>query len=117
VSACVTFLRWLKMNNIRVVHVHHRRLSLILTWLNVFHDYKLIYTGNLTYPYNFWFWLFSPRIATGISQSVLDNMKRNTRTKQFHLISNGCDFPAECPTVLIRTGSRRLKSFSSSIPG
>jgi glycosyltransferase involved in cell wall biosynthesis len=26
-------------------------------------------------------------------------MKRNTRTKQFHLISNGCDFPAECPTV------------------
>jgi glycosyltransferase involved in cell wall biosynthesis len=99
VRACVTFLRWLTMNDIRVVHVHHRRLSLILTWLSVFQDYKLIYTGNLTYRYSFWFWLFSPRIATGISQSVLDNMKRNTRTKQFHLISNGCDFPAECPTV------------------
>src|ERR1700693_5972336 len=36
VRACVAFLRWLKMKDIRVVHVHHRRLSIILTWLSVF---------------------------------------------------------------------------------
>jgi glycosyltransferase involved in cell wall biosynthesis len=99
VRACTTFLRWLKMNDIRVVHVHHRRLAVILGWLQVFRDYKLIYTGNLTYRYEFWFWLFSPRIATGITYSVIDNLKHTTRTKQIHLIGNGCDFPAECPPV------------------
>jgi glycosyltransferase involved in cell wall biosynthesis len=96
---CAAFLRWLKTNDIRVVHVHHRRLAVILGWLQVFLDYKLIYTGNLTYRYEFWFWLFSPRIATGITQSVIENLKRTTRTKQIHLIGNGCDFPAECPPV------------------
>jgi glycosyltransferase involved in cell wall biosynthesis len=97
--ACTAFLRWLKTNDIRVVHVHHRRLAVILGWLQVFHGFKLIYTGNLTYRYEFWFWLFSPRIATAISESVIDNLKRTTRTKQIHLIGNGCDFPAECPAV------------------
>jgi glycosyltransferase involved in cell wall biosynthesis len=96
---CAAFLRWLKTNDIRVVHVHHRRLAVILGWLQVFLDYKLIYTGNLTYRYEFWFWLFSPRIATGITQSVIENLKRTTRTKQIHLIGNGCDFPAVCPPV------------------
>jgi glycosyltransferase involved in cell wall biosynthesis len=97
--ACTAFLRWLKTNDIRVVHVHHRRLAVILGWLQVFHGFKLIYTGNLTYRYEFWFWLFGPRIATAISESVIDNLKRTTRTKQIHLIGNGCDFPAECPPV------------------
>ncbi len=97
--AAAAFLRWLKMNDIRIVHVHHRRLAMILGWLRIFRGYELIYTGNLTYPYEFWFWLFSPRIATGISQSVIDNLKQTTRAKQLHLISNGCEFPAECPAV------------------
>jgi glycosyltransferase involved in cell wall biosynthesis len=97
--ACTAFLRWLKTNDIRVVHVHHRRLAVILGWLQVFHGFKLIYTGNLTYRYELWFWLFGPRIATAISESVIDNLKRTTRTKQIHLIGNGCDFPAECPPV------------------
>ncbi len=99
VRAAAAFLRWLKTNDIRVVHVHHRRLAVILGWLRLFREFELIYTGNLTYPYEFWFWLFSPRIATGISHSVIDNLRHTTRTKQIHLISNGCEFPDECPTV------------------
>jgi len=99
VRACAAFLRWLKKNQIQVVHVHHRRLAVILNCLKIFRKYKLIYTGNLTYPYEFWFWLCSPRIATGISHSVIENLKRTTRAKQLHLISNGCDFPADCAPV------------------
>ncbi len=97
--ACAAFLRWLKGNDIHVVHVHHRRLAIILGWLRPFHDYKLIYTGNLTYRYEFLFWLFSPRIATGVTHSVIENLKRTTRAKQIHLISNACEFPDECPPV------------------
>jgi glycosyltransferase involved in cell wall biosynthesis len=99
IRACAAFLNWLEKNDIQVVHVHHRRLAVILNCLKIFRKYKLIYTGNLTYPYEFWFWLGSPRIATGISHSVLENIKRTTRAKQLHLISNGCDFPAECAPV------------------
>jgi glycosyltransferase involved in cell wall biosynthesis len=97
--ACKLFSSWLKHNDIRVVHVHHRRLAVILNVLKLIRGYKLIYTGNLTYPFEFWFWLLSPRIATGVTQSVIENMRRTSRAKEFHLISNGCDFPAECPAV------------------
>ena len=97
--ACNSFLSWLKQHDIRVVHVHHRRLAAILNVLKMFGGYQLIYTGNLTYPFEFWFWLLCPRIATGVTQSVIENMRHTSRAKEFHLISNGCDFPAECPPV------------------
>jgi glycosyltransferase involved in cell wall biosynthesis len=94
---CVAFLHWIKANDIRVVHVHHRRLAVILGWLRLFGGYRLIYTGNLTYSYEFLFWLFSPKVATGVTKSVIENIKRTTRTKILHLISNGVTFPAQCP--------------------
>lgn len=99
VSESRRFLRWLEANDIRVVHVHHRRLAAILNLLKPFGGYELIYTGNLTYAFDLWFWLSCPAIVTGISNSVLDNMRRTTRAAHFHLISNGCDFPLECPSV------------------
>lgn len=98
-QACKSFLSWLKQHDIRVVHVHHRRLAAILNVLKMFGGYQLIYTGNLTYPFEFWFWLLCPRIATGVTHSVIENMRHTSRAKEFHLISNGCDFPAECPAV------------------
>jgi glycosyltransferase involved in cell wall biosynthesis len=97
VPECVRFLGWLKANDIRVVHVHHRRLAAILNLLKTCGVYELIYTGNLTYPFELWFWLTCPEIVTGISESVLENMRRTTRATNLHFISNGCDFPLECP--------------------
>jgi glycosyltransferase involved in cell wall biosynthesis len=99
VAECVRFLRWLKVNDIRVVHVHHRRLAAILNMLKPFGAYELIYTGNLTYGFDLWFWLSCPAIVTGISNSVLENMRHTTRATSFHFISNGCEFPLECPLV------------------
>jgi glycosyltransferase involved in cell wall biosynthesis len=107
--AAAAFLRWLEENDIRVVHVHHRRLAMLLNWMRLFHDYKLIYTGNLTYRFEFWFWLFCPKIATGVSQSVVKNIRRTTRAAQIHLISNACEFPAQCPALdSARVGSTAI---------
>ncbi len=99
VPECVRFLRWLEANDIRVVHVHHRRIAAILNLLKPFGHYELIYTGNLTYPFALWFWLSCPSIVTGISNSVLENIRRTTRATDLHFISNGCEFPLECPPV------------------
>jgi glycosyltransferase involved in cell wall biosynthesis len=93
------FLRWVKQRDICVVHVHHRRLAIMLEVLRRFGRFQVIYTGNLTYPFQFAFWLLSPRVGTAVSRSVADNMKRTMRTRQIHLFSNGCDFPPDCPVL------------------
>jgi len=93
------FLRWVKQRDICVVHVHHRRLAMMLEILRRFGRFQVIYTGNLTYPFQFAFWLLSPQVGTAVSRSVADNMRRTLRTRQIHLFSNGCDFPADCPTL------------------
>ncbi len=98
-GACAGFLKWLKQHDIRVVHVHHRRLAAVLAALRLFRRFELIYTGNLTYRYDLIFWLLSPKTATGVTPSVVENIRRTTRTRQIHLISNSCEFPEECPPI------------------
>jgi len=106
IHACVAFLRYVRKHDIQVVHVHHRRLALLLNGLRAFSSYRLIYTGHLTYRYSFLFWLCSPRVSTGVSQSVVDNLRRTTRSSEIRLIGNGCDFPPACPSVdLSKVGS------------
>jgi glycosyltransferase involved in cell wall biosynthesis len=98
-NACARFLRWLRHSEIHVVHVHHRRLAALLGLLQMFQRFELIYTGNLTYRYDLMFWLLSPKVATGVSPSVIENIRRTTRARQIHLISNSCEFPGECPSI------------------
>ncbi len=100
------FLRWVRQHDICVVHVHHRRLAVMLEILRHFGRFQVIYTGNLTYPFQFVFWLLSPQVGTAVSRSVADNMKRTLRTRQIHLISNGCYFPPVCPTPDLRAVRR-----------
>ena len=108
-KACLSFSRWLEKHDIRVVHVHHRRLAAILQWLSCIRSFEVIYTGNLTYPYQFWFWASSPKIAVGITQSVIDNLKETTRAKQLEFISNPTNFPRACPQIdLARAGSAAI---------
>jgi len=93
------FLRWVKQREIRVVHVHHRRLAVVMQILRRFGRFQVLYTGHLTYPFHFVFWLLSPQVGTAVSRSVVDNMKRTLRTRQIHLFSNACYFPTVCPTL------------------
>jgi glycosyltransferase involved in cell wall biosynthesis len=93
------FLRWVRQRDICVVHVHHRRLAILLEILRRFGRFQVVYTGNLTYPFQWAFWLLSPQVGTAVSRSVAENMKRTLRTRRIHLFSNGCDFPADCPTL------------------
>jgi len=92
------FLRWVRQYDVRIVHVHHRRLAMLLEVLRRFGRFRVIYTGNLTYAFQFLFWLMSPQVGTAISPSVAENMRRTLRTRQIHLISHACEFPAQCPT-------------------
>lgn len=95
----LAFLRWLRRNDIRIVHVHHRRLAAWLNFWQFWGRFTLIYTGQLTYPFAWWFWLTSPKNTTAISESVAANIRRTTCAQQVTLISNPSDFPSKCPSV------------------
>jgi|GEM_PF-2143861 len=92
------FLRWLRSEQIRVVHVHHRRLAALLRPAQRFGNFRLVYTAQLSYPYAFWFWLTGPRQGVAISKSVAANLRATTRIKQIDIIGNPSDFPDQCPS-------------------
>ena len=91
------FLRWLQENQIRVVHVHHRRLAALLNPFQGIANFRLIYTSHMNYPYEAWFWLTGPRLGVAISDSVAANLRETVRVKQVEVIRNPSDFPDRCP--------------------
>lgn len=91
------FLKWMKANDISIVHVHHRRLAIILRVIQLFSTLTFVYTANLTYKFSIPFWIFSPKYAVGITESVLDNLRRTIRIKALDKISNPVLFPELCP--------------------
>ena len=95
------FLRWLKREQIQVVHVHHRRLASLLYPLQSIGRFRLVYTAHLSYPREAWFSLTSPVSAVAISPSVAANLKKTTRVRDIAIIGNPSDFPPECPQVPI----------------
>lgn len=98
------FLRWLRQNQIQVVHVHHRRLAALLNPLQNLGKFRLVYTAQLSYPFERWFWLTAPRLGVAISRSVAANLQATTRMKRLEIIGNPSDFPAQVP---IRDERRR----------
>ena len=97
VSQLRAFLRWLRSEHIPVVHVHHRRLAVLLRPMQRFGGFRLVYTAQLSYPFAFWFWLAGPRRAVAISESVAANLRATTRNKRIDVIGNPSDFPEHCP--------------------
>ena len=95
------FLRWLRREQIAIVHVHHRRLAALLYPLQGLGRFRLIYTAQLSYPPKLWFALTSPRSGVAISPSVAENLRKTTRITQIDIIGNPSDFPPECPDVCI----------------
>lgn len=94
------FLRWLRENQIRVVHVHHRRLAALLHPFQGIANFRLIYTSHMNYPFEAWFWLLGPRLGVGISDSVAANLRETVRAVQVETIRNPIDFPDQCPLRL-----------------
>ena len=99
IQQMAAFLRWLRQEEIAIVHVHHRRLAAMLNPLQGIGGFRLIYTAQLCYPAEVWFSLASPRHGVAISPSVAENLKKTTRITQIDIIGNPSDFPLECPEV------------------
>ena len=108
IQQTAAFLRWLRREQIAIVHVHHRRLAALLYPFQGIGRFRLIYTAQLSYPAETWFTLFSPRTGVAISPSVAENLGKTTRITQIDIIGNPSDFPLECPEVRASEVSRTV---------
>jgi glycosyltransferase involved in cell wall biosynthesis len=87
------FVKWLRHIKCDIIHVHHRRLAVLAQMLSKFTDIPVLFTGHLPMPKAGWFKKLSPVNATGVSPSVLSNLRHCTRAKQLDLIWNPVTFP------------------------
>jgi glycosyltransferase involved in cell wall biosynthesis len=85
--------------NVDIIHVHHRRIFIILKIFQYLFKSKIVYSANLSYKFNFLFWLFSPDNVIAVTKSVEENVIRTTRTLKSHIsiIGNPTDFPVTIP--------------------
>lgn len=101
------FFSWVKSNKIKVIHVHHRRLLIILNLFKPFYDSELLYSANLTYKFNFLFWMFSPKNIIAITKSVEVNVTKTTRSAHIEVIGNPTEFPAIYPNNKLLADSKK----------
>jgi glycosyltransferase involved in cell wall biosynthesis len=87
------FAAWLRCRGVSVVHVHHRRLAALLCSCKAFLGCRIVYTGQVTYPFAAWFWPVRPDLTTAVSDSVARNIRHTTRVQDVRLISNPVSFP------------------------
>jgi glycosyltransferase involved in cell wall biosynthesis len=99
IDQSLKFVIWIKERQIKIVHVHHRRLASLLYLLQGLGRFRMVYTGHLTYPFALWFWLLSPDLMTAVSESVAKNISETTRAKSIVTISNPVTFPELCPPI------------------
>jgi len=90
------FRAWLRRLGITVVHVHHRRLAALLCSCKAILGCRVLYTGNLCYPFAAWFWPVHPDYATAVTNDVAANMRATMRVREVSVISNAVNF-AEQP--------------------
>ena len=97
------FIIWLREKEIDVVHIHHRRLFVIMRIFSSFFKGSLLYTGHLPYKFSLIFWLFSPHNASAITASVLNNILDMTRARRVCVIGNPTAFPGACPIIDLKS--------------
>jgi glycosyltransferase involved in cell wall biosynthesis len=68
--------------------------------LSSFTSIPVLFTGHLPMPKARWFKALSPMNATGVSPSVLGNLRHCTRATQLDLIWNPVTFPTTLPPSL-----------------
>lgn len=96
------FSNWAKKNYIHVLHVHHRRLAIVFRLFGFLFNCSLLYSANLTYKFNIFFWLFSPKNIIAITESVKKNVIHTTRSSDINVIGNPINFPAYSPVNQIK---------------
>jgi glycosyltransferase involved in cell wall biosynthesis len=91
------FIRWIKQNQCDVIHVHHRRLAALVNLTSRYHGTPFLFTAHNTFPLSLWFWAFAPKDTSGVSPSVVNYLKRNTRAKNPLLTWNPFPFSLQAP--------------------
>jgi glycosyltransferase involved in cell wall biosynthesis len=108
--------RLLDAHSIDLIHVHHRRLSMVLTVLRPLLRRPVLYSGNLTYGFSPAFWLFSPRRAIAVTRSVKDNIVATTRTRDVVVLGNPTPFPERRPAIDLAAVRRRAVCVARFVP-
>jgi glycosyltransferase involved in cell wall biosynthesis len=103
----VRFFLWLKSERINVLHTHHRRLAMLLCPFGAVMRTRVIYTGQLTYPFSFLFWLTPFSSVTAITESVRQNILATTRCTQVEVIGNPVRFPDDPAIIDLNAVSQR----------
>ena len=93
IKEIIRFSAWIDDSCFDVLHVHHRRLSLLLSLINYKKNIKVFYSANLTYGFNFLFWLLSPINVIAVTMSVFKNVRSTTRSNNVKIIGNPTYFP------------------------
>ena len=88
ISELIRFKKFVQENNIQLVHVHHRRLVIILTIFKFYLKIPLLYTSHLTYPKNIIFKLIAQLSCIAISESVESNLYETTSSKDITLLAS-----------------------------
>jgi glycosyltransferase involved in cell wall biosynthesis len=93
--ALFEFGHWLRKMRFDLVHVHHRRLSVLAHLLTPITGVPVLFTGHLTFPEAAWFRELSPRRMTGVSPTVVAYLQRCTRARHIDLVYNAVPFEGE----------------------
>lgn len=101
---------------IELIHVHHRRLLIVLTVTRWLHRRPILFSGNLTTPFSLGFWLFGPKRAIAVTESVRENLLATTRTRDIEVLGNPTPFPASCPPPDIEATRQRAVCVARLVP-
>ena len=78
-----------------LVHCHHRRVSALLQLAGI----PVLYTGQLTFPFQLWFRLLHPKRMTAVTPTVMQNLLETTGQKVLACIGNPAYFPQAPPSI------------------
>jgi glycosyltransferase involved in cell wall biosynthesis len=95
----ISFIKWIKNNNINIIHIHHRRLAAVISILNISMKCKLLYTGHLTYSKSSIFKILMRMPCISISDSVTKNLEYTTSSKDITFLGNPVDFISKKTTI------------------
>jgi glycosyltransferase involved in cell wall biosynthesis len=99
------FKKWFRANGIDLAHCHHRRVASVLHVAGV----PVLYTGQLVFPYEFWFRWLRPSKMTAITPTVAKNLLETTGVRVLACIGNPAPFPEAPPEIdLDRVSTRAV---------
>lgn len=87
------FIKFLTINKIDIMHVHHRRLLFILWPISKIKKIPLIYTGHLVYASKYSKKFIKFRNGIAINDSVKKDMENEFNFENIDIISNAINFP------------------------